>query len=407
MNLAGTHRFTLFNRPGRCRADFMRCCVVLTCFTLCIPGVAYSALEDIPDAVKSTASAPQFAAKSWVLADFETGWVLAKKNPNLIIEPASLTKLMTAFLVFDALRNGDIDMQDRVYVSEKAWKTPGSKMFIQVGTRVSITDLIQGLIVQSGNDAAVALAEHLGGSEAGFAAKMNLTAAKLGMIHSNFTNSHGLPDENHYSTAADMTLLSIALIREFPDWYHYYSQNEFTYNEITQQNRNILLRRDPTVDGLKTGYTKNAGYCLIGTAVREGTRLVATVTGSKSKITRANQVQSLLQFGYDAYDGLLAYQPGAEIKSLPLWFGESSKASIGVKNNLGVIFPKGQLNKLSAALDLPESLEAPIESGTQVGTIQVKFDGQPVYKTSLHVNQRYAEGLWYSKLLDLLKRWVY
>jgi len=385
----------------------MRFKVVLVSFLLLHPALVYSDLENIPGPVKSEIPPPEIEAKSWLLADFETGWVLASKNPDLKIEPASLTKLMTSFLVFTELQNNELRMEDMVYVTEKAWRTGGSKMFIQVDTKVSVEDLIQGLIIQSGNDAAVALAEHIGGSEEGFASRMNIMAAKLGMTNSNFTNSSGLPNDNHYSTAEDLALLSIALIRQFPELYRYYSQHDFTYNGITQQNRNMLLQRDPTIDGIKTGHTKKAGYCLIGTGVREGTRLVAAVTGSRSKTSRADQVQSLLQYGYGAYDGMVVYTPDAQVKSLPLWMGETSKASIGVEKNLGVIFPKGQSSKLSAALELPDSLEAPIAAGTPVGHIQIKYDGQPIYKTSLHANQEYLEGPWYMRLLDSVKQLIF
>ncbi len=371
------------------------------------PLIAHSALQDIPAALKSKTPPPEIAAGSWLVADFETGWVLASNNAQQRIEPASLTKMMTSYLVFDALHNNEITMQDMVSISEKAWKTGGSRMFVEVNTQVRIVDLVQGLIVQSGNDAGVALAEHIGGSEAGFAAKMNAMAAELGMTNSHFVNSSGIPADNHYSTAADMTLLSMALIRKFPKLYRYYSQNDFTYNNITQQNRNILLARDATVDGIKTGYTKNAGYCLIGTALRDGTRLVATVTKSSGKVARANQVQSLLQYGYGAYQGLTVYTPDTEIKTLPLWMGTTSAASIGVNQDLNIIYPKGTSDKLSAALELPKSLEAPIEAGTEVGYIQIKYDQQPIYKTSLHVNQSYPEGPWYKRLLDFVKQWIY
>jgi len=236
---------------------------------------------------------------------------------------------------------------------------------------------------------------------------MNLMAAKLGMTNSSFTNSSGLPEDNHYSTARDMTLLSISLIRRFPEMYEFYSQLEYTYNDITQQNRNVLLTRDPTVDGIKTGYTKNAGYCLIGTALREGVRMVATVTGSDSRSKRANQVQSLLQFGYGAYDGMVVFSPGDTVKKLPLWLGQESEAEVGVKQELGVLFPKGNRDKMSAALELPESLDAPLDALSEVGEIQVKYDGNPVFKAPLVINRQYPEGSWVSQLVDSLKRLVF
>ncbi len=364
------------------------------------PGV----LEHIPDVVKSVVPTPDIPAKSWMLIDFESGWILGSENKDLRIEPASLTKLMTSFLVFDALKKGEIQLDEQVYVSQKAWRTGGSRMFIQVDTHVDVESLLKGLIIQSGNDASVALAEHLGGSEEGFAVRMNHMAAELGMLNSHFTNSNGLPDSDHYSTAEDIIILSRALIRNFPDLFSLYSTREYTYNDITQKNRNALLWRDSTVDGLKTGYTKAAGYCLIGTAKRDDMRLVAIVTGTESRKIRADAVQSLLLYGYAAYDGLLLYKPGAEVTSLPLWMGDKSTVGISVSKNLGLIYPKGQKDNLSAALEIPESLEAPLQAGTDIGAITVKFDGKPLLEQRLFVNADYLEGPWWSKILDSIKR---
>ncbi len=361
-------------------------------------------LGDIPGAMKAKVPPPDAPVKSWMLVDFESGWVLGSKNRDLRIEPASLTKLMTGFLVFEALEKGEIRIDDKVYVSRKAWKTGGSRMFIQVDTHVDVENLLKGLIVQSGNDAAVALAEHLGGSEEGFAVRMNHKAQELGMVNSHFTNSHGLPDENHYSTAEDILILSRALIRNFPERLALYSTREYTYNDITQKNRNVLLWRDPTVDGLKTGYTKAAGYCLIATANRDGMRLIAIVTGADRRKTRADAVQSLLRYGYATYDGLLLYRPGDEVTRVRLWMGEEKEAGIGVSGQLGVVYPKGKRERLSAALDIPESLEAPLDSGTDVGSIQVKYNGTPVLERRLYLNADYSSGPWWSRLKDSVLR---
>lgn len=361
-------------------------------------------LVEIPGSVKSVVPTPEIAAKSWMLIDFESGWILGSENRDLRIEPASLTKLMTSFLVFEALTKGEIKLTDQVYVSKKAWKTGGSRMFIQVDTRVGVESLLKGLIIQSGNDASVALAEHLGGSEEGFAVRMNHKAAELGMVNSHFTNSNGLPDPDHYSTAEDIIILGRALIRNFPDLFTLYSNREFTYNDITQKNRNSLLWRDPSVDGLKTGYTKAAGYCLVGTAKRDDMRLMAIVTGADSRKRRADAVQSLLQYGYAAYDGLLLYSPGSEVTSVPLWMGNAGEASLSVNRHLGLVFPKGQKEKLSAALDIPESLEAPLEKGADAGLIVVKYGGEPLLEQRLYVDDEYIEGPWWSKLLDSVKR---
>ncbi len=389
--------------------SFLLTPLILPFWLLCLgySNSAGSALIEVPEAVKSPIPAPSIDAKSWVLADFETGWILGSKNADLRIEPASLTKLMTSSLVFDAIKTEKLRFDDKVYISKKAWKTEGSRMFILVDTHVSVLDLIQGLIVQSGNDAAVALAEHIAGSEEEFAVRMNLMAAKIGMTNTNFTNSSGLPHDNHYTTARDITLLALSLIRRFPDLYHYYSQREFTYNDITQPNRNILLDRDPTVDGLKTGYTRKAGYCMIGTALRDEVRLIATVTGAKNKTVRANQAQSLLQYGYDSYDGMIVYRPGEPVKTLPLWMGQQDQASAGVLENLAVQVPSGESARISVTLELPDSLEAPLASGTEVGQIQLTFDDKPIRKSSLHVIRTHEEGPIMAQILDWFKRLIF
>ncbi len=364
-------------------------------------------VSPIPDVIKSSDPVPEVSASSWLLVDYETGWILAEENADKRIEPASLTKLMTSYLVFDALASKEVKLSDEVYISKAAWQTGGSRMFLQVDTHVTIGDLIKGLIIQSGNDASVALAEHLGGSQAGFAKRMNRMAEKLGMTNSHFTNSSGLPDEDHYSTAKDMTILSISLIEKFPEYYVYYSEKEFTYNNITQKNRNVLLWRDASVDGVKTGYTQRAGYCLIGSAKRDGMRLVAVVAGASSKKQRANMVQSLLQFGYSAYETLVLYRAGAEVKSLPLWMGKVDKAKVGLMNTLSVLFPKGQSTDLSALLKLPESLEAPLNKGKEIGSINIKFAGEPVLNKSLHVVEGYAEGSLVDKVMSSVKRFLH
>ncbi len=383
--------------------------LVLLLSLLCpgLPNSARGALIDVPDPVKSPVPPPAVAARSWVLADFETGWILASHNADLRIEPASLTKLMTSYLVFEALKSATIKYEDQVYVSKKAWKTEGSRMFIRVDTHVSVLDLIQGLIVQSGNDASVALAEHIAGSEEEFSVRMNRKAAELGMTNTRFTNSSGLPDDDHYTTARDITLLAMSLVRRFPDLIHYYSQRQFTYNDITQHNRNILLDRDPSVDGLKTGYTKKAGYCLIGTARRDGVRLFATVTGAENRIVRANQVQALLGYGYNSYDSAIVYSPGEPVRTLPLWMGKQSQAEVGVMHNLVVKIPSGEDARLSVTLELPDSLEAPIARGSEVGEAEVLFDGKPVQKSSLHVVKAYEEGSFLSRVLDWFMRQIF
>ena len=364
-------------------------------------------VRDLPEVVRSKVPLPVLDAASWILMDFESGWILGSMNPELRIEPASLTKLMTGYLVFEALESGKIKRDDQAYISRRAWRTGGSRMFVQVGTRVSIDDLLKGLIIQSGNDAATALAEHLGGSEAGFAVMMNQKAKELGMTGSHFTNAHGLPDPEHYSTVRDMTILARAIIRDFPEYFKLYSVLEFTYNGITQRNRNILLRRDPTVDGMKTGYTQKAGYCLVGTAKRDGMRLLATVTGTRSKTARADAVQSLLQYGYANYESMRLYGPDSVVREVPLFMGSEKTAEVGIGRNFGVVFPRGTRDRLSASLVLPETLEAPLEAGTEVGSITVKYGGEELVTRPLRVLRDYPEGPWWSNLLDAVRRWFY
>ncbi len=370
-------------------------------------ALAEPLLAPLPVPLKSRMPVPEMPVNAWLLADFESGWVIDSVNADARIEPASLTKLMTGYLVFDALSRNAIALDDLVYVSKKAWQTGGSRMFIRVDTRVSVADLLRGLIVQSGNDAAVALAEHLGGSEAGFAAQMNHTAAQLGMRNTNFVNSSGLPHPEHYSSARDMSILTLALIRRFPDHYRIYSEKEFTYNGITQQNRNLLLARDPSVDGIKTGYTRKAGYCLIGTANRNGMRLIATVIGSQSAKIRADQVYALLQYGYANYESVLVYPAGKEVDVLPLWMGLEREARVKINDALGILYPKGGKGKLSGEIKLPHSLDAPLSVDDEVGKAEIKFDGEVVRVMPLYPAEDYAAGEWWSRVVDYFRRMVF
>lgn len=363
--------------------------------------------QALPEIVRAKIPPPEIDAASWILMDFGSGWVLGGKNFDQQIEPASLTKLMTGYLVFEALETGKIKLQDQAYISKRAWRTSGSKMFVQVDTRVAIDDLLKGLIIQSGNDAALVLAEHLGGSEEGFAAMMNQKGVELGLVNSHFTNPHGLPDPEHYSTARDLTLLARAIIRDFPEQYKLYSVPEFTYNDITQQNRNILLRRDPTVDGVKTGYTAKAGYCLIGSAKRDGMRLLATVTGTRGKIARADAVQTLLQYGYANYESMRLYGADSVVREVPLFMGTEKTAAVGVGRNFGVVFPRGAQDQLSASLDLPETFDAPLAAGAEVGNMTVKYGGEDLVTQPLRVLRDYPEGAWWSRGVDSVRRWFY
>ena len=367
---------------------------------------ATAQLTPLPEPLTSPDAPPTVAATSWILADFDSGWMIGSDNANEKIEPASLTKLMTGYLVFEAIESGEIGLDDTVKISEKAWKTGGSRMFAEVNTEVAVGQLLRGLIIQSGNDAAVALAEFVGGSEAKFAEKMNQTAARLGMKNSQFQNASGLPNPDHFSTALDMTILTRDLIRRFPDHFRLYSEKEFTYNDITQKNRNRLLWRDKSVDGIKTGYTKAAGYCLIGTAKRGEMRLIATVIGAASAADRADQVQALLDFGYAAYRNIIVHRAGAVVQELPLWMGQQRRAEIAVNADLAIVFPKGDADKLSGVVNLPPDLEAPLAAGTEVGTFDVRYGEEVVRTVGLYVAEDYAEGEWWSRVKDWFRRLV-
>ncbi len=368
-------------------------------------GVAGEAAT-IPEAMRASIPPPRLDAKSWILIDHNSGWVLAEHNADERLEPASLSKLMTAYVVFRAVKTGKIKLEDTAYVSERAWRTGGSRMFIQVETRVAISDLLKGLIVQSGNDAAVALAEHVAGSEEGFAEMMNQAAAELGLKNSHFMNSTGLPDPEHYSSARDLTLLASALIREFPELYQYYSIREFTYNNITQRNRNRLLWRDDTVDGVKTGHTQAAGYCLIGSARRDDMRLIAGVLGTKSPKYRTNAVHSLLQHGYAAYESRLLYGAADAAAQIEVFKGAADAVPAGVARDLYVTLPRGTSGKLTTDLALDEPQVAPLAQSAPLGTLTLSFDGKPIGEYPLLALRAVEEGPWWDRLVDHVLLWL-
>ncbi|MBW7902020.1 MAG: D-alanyl-D-alanine carboxypeptidase [Rhodocyclaceae bacterium] len=320
---------------------------------------------------------PALAAKSWLLIESGSGQTLASQASDERLEPASLTKLMTAYLTFAAIRQGTLKIDQPVPVSEKAWRTGGSKMFIRVGTQVTVEELIKGMIVQSGNDACVALAEAIAGSEENFAQMMNREAQRLGMSASSFRNATGLPDAEHYTTARDLATLAGALIRDFPeDYAKYYSIKEFRYNNITQPNRNRLLWLDPTVDGMKTGYTEAAGYCLISSAKRGPRRLLSIVLGTASDAVRAQESLKLLNFGYQFYDAVQLYAKDQPVSSLKVWKGGSATVKAGFTGDFILAVPKGYAQKVQADLVSQQPLIAPVSAGQTVGTMKVSVDGK-------------------------------
>ena len=348
---------------------------------------------------------PQLGVKGYILIDHATGDVIAENNPDEILEPASLTKLMTAYTVFKALGDELISLEDPVRVSERAWGTEGSRTFIQVGTTVSVEDLLQGMIVQSGNDASVALAEHVAGTEEVFADLMNFYANQLGMESSSFRNSTGLPDPDHYMTARDAATIARAIITEFPEYYMWYSQRQFTYNEIEQFNRNSLLWRDESVDGLKTGYTEAAGYCLVTSAERSGMRLVSVVMGSYSAEARANDSQALLNYGFRFFETYRLYSGGDEVTTARVWKGDTDTVALGVAQDHYLTIPKGRYDSLNSETTLDTQLTAPIEAGATLGTVTISMNDEELAVLPLVALADVGEaGLW-DRIKDEISLW--
>ena len=320
---------------------------------------------------------PAIAARSFLLLDYHSRQTLAAQNASERVEPASLTKLMTAYLTFAALKQKRIEPAQTVPVSERAWKAEGSRMFIEPRKAVTVEELMRGMIVQSGNDACLALAELIGGSEEAFAKMMNEQAQRLGMKNTNFMNSTGLPNPQHYSTAQDLALLAIAIIRDFPEYHPLYAMKEYRYNNVTQANRNRLLWTDPTVDGMKTGYTENAGYCLIASARRGERRLLSVVLGAASEAARAAESQKLLNYGFQNYDSVKLYEKSQTVTSLPVWKGMINSVKAGFLDDLYVSLPKGQADKVKASLESRQPLLAPVAAGQPIGAMKLTLDGKP------------------------------
>ena len=322
-------------------------------------------------------AAPAIAAKSWILHDFDSGQTLAASNPQQRAEPASITKLMTAYLVFSAIREKKLSGDQQVTVSERAWKTEGSRMFVEPKRPVTVKELIRGMVVQSGNDASIALAETVSGSEAAFVEAMNREAQRLEMKNTHFANSTGMAHPQHYTTAQDLALLAAAVIRDFPEHYLLYSQRQFRYNNITQMNRNRLLWSDPTVDGVKTGYTENAGYCLVSSARRGERRVISVVLGAASEAARAAESQKLLNHGFQAYDGVRVYAANQPVTTIRVWKGTANTLKAGFLQDFHLALPKGAGDKLKATMDSVQPLLAPVRTGQRVATLKLRLDNQP------------------------------
>lgn len=347
-------------------------------------------------------AAPNIAAKSYILQDFASGRVIAEHNSAQRLPPASITKLMTAYVVSHELQSGNIALSDEVLISEKAWRMVGSRSFIEVNTKVSVEVLLRGMVIQSGNDAAVALAEHIAGSEETFAQMMNQYAQQLGMFNTHYRNATGLPDADHYTTAQDTALLSAAIIGDFPEHYKWYAEKEFTFNGITQPNRNKLLWRDVTVDGLKTGHTEEAGYCLAASAKRSGMRLISVVLGTRSVNARAQETQKLFNYGFRFFETHELYHAGSAITKSKIWQGTDKELELGVAASLVITVPRGRYKDLVATTNLQQPIIAPVTQGQVLGEVDISLDDKLITQQSLIALSDVEQGSWWRRLIDAL-----
>jgi D-alanyl-D-alanine carboxypeptidase (penicillin-binding protein 5/6) len=354
-------------------------------------------------AAKPIPNPPELDASSYFLVDFDSGRVLAEKNPDDQVEPASITKLMTAFLVDKAIAEGDLTLDEMVTISEKAWRMKGSKMFVEVGKQVSVGELMKGLIIQSGNDASVALAEHVGGSESAFAGYMNHQARLLGMTNTNYVNATGWPDENHYSSARDIAILTRAVIAEFPESYRLYKEREYTFNKIRQFNRNRLLWRDDSVDGVKTGHTEAAGYCLVASAEREDMRLISVVLGTDSDKARTQASQALLNYGFRYFETHTLYNAGEVLTNTRIWYGDQEQVALGVNRDIFITIPRGRYRELEATMEVDAEISAPVALGATLGRVSVQLDGEEILSEPIVAMQPVNEGSLIDRAMDRIR----
>ncbi|MCP4491040.1 MAG: D-alanyl-D-alanine carboxypeptidase [Gammaproteobacteria bacterium] len=368
-------------------------------FSLCLYLFSFNLLA----AAKPVPAPPSLKAASYYLVDFASGRVLAEKDPDKRVEPASITKLMSAYLVDKAIADGDIALDDMVTISEKAWRMKGSKMFVEVGKQVTVTDLTKGLIIQSGNDATVALAEHIAGSESAFVGYMNHQAELLGMTNTNFENSTGWPSPKHYSTARDIAILTAAVIRDYPNTYKYYQEKEYTFNGIRQFNRNRLLWRDDTVDGVKTGHTEAAGYCLVASALQSDMRLISVVLGTGSDKARTSSSRSLLNYGFRFFETHKLYRANEVLKTARLWYGEQEQVAMGVGQDIYITIPRGRYKDLDASMDIESQISAPITRGQELGQVAIKLDDEIIISENIVATHAVVEGSIISRALDSIK----
>ncbi|AQA18010.1 serine-type D-Ala-D-Ala carboxypeptidase [Halioglobus japonicus] len=354
---------------------------------------------------------PQIAAKAWLLVDADSGEVLAEHNADLPLPPASLTKMMTSYVLAAEIAEGNVAETDMVAISENAWSqnprfAGSSLMWIEPGKDVSIGDLQRGIIISSGNDSTVAVAEHLAGSEEVFAQMMNSHAERLGMVDTFYVNTHGLPHPEHLTTARDLATLANAMIKEYPEQYAIYKEREFTYNDIKQYNRNSLLGEDPTVDGMKTGYTKEAGYCLVASAERRGMRLISVVMGASSPRSRKNETRSLLNYGFRFFETTTLFESGQELDQPRIWKGQEDYVPVGILDEAVVTLPRGKKKHLVSDVQINEDLEAPLAIGDEVGTVIMTLDGETVYTGPVVALQAVEPGGFFARIWDMILMWI-
>jgi len=364
---------------------------IIILFVFLISSVTHSAPIPKP---------PNASVKSYVLMDYDSGMIIASKNPDLILPPASITKIMTSYIAFTELQNNALSLNERVLVSKKAWKTGGSKMFIEVGKKVKVSDLLHGIITSSGNDASVALAEHISGDEETFSVYMNQIAENLGLTNTQYANSTGLPNDNLYTTAKDMATLSKSLIKNFPKEYRYYANKSYIYNEIKQYSRNKLLYLDNSVDGIKTGYTKKAGYCLVSSANRGKRRLISVVMGAKNTEQRTNISRALLEYGFRFYETHKIFNADDNIHNARLYNGEKSEISLGVKEDAYVSIPRRSIKKIKKKYIVDKNLTAPVEIGEKVGFVAIQLNNKTVTRIELFAMEAIGPGSIYQRTLD-------
>lgn len=346
--------------------------------TLFFPIILFADLAALPQPTLVIPAPPALAAKSFILIDPLSNYVIAEQNVEQRVEPASLTKMMTVYVVDHALKSGKLKLTDLVRISDNAWKTPGTRMFVEVNTEVAVEDLLRGIIIQSGNDASVAIAEHLAGTESAFAESMNFYAKQMGLVNTHFVNATGLPDPNHYTSARDMAILAKALIRDFPNTYALYAEKEFMYKNIKQENRNRLLWMNDLVDGIKTGHTDSAGYCLVASGKKDNMRLIAVVMGTKSDSTRVDETNKLLAYGFRFYESRKLYPALTSLKKARIWNGSEKEVDLGLAEDLYVTIGQGQYDHLKTAILVEKVIKAPAAKGTTLGTLAVQLDNKTI-----------------------------